>query len=331
MKNDFVMEISVIIPVFKAGEFLRKAVESCLQFESVKEVILVEDGSPDNSLEQCMTLRKVDPRVKLFQHPDKQNHGAGASRNLGLEKAGSAYIAFLDADDYFLPNRFDAEINIFKNIPDADGVYGAIATEYYSEDSKGLIEDFTTISKACPPEELFKGMIGLTKKFGYFSIDALTIKKSALKKMDFFFNPTLRLHQDTDFLIRLSFFTKLYSGDIKNAVAIRGVHANNRITTTYVNRESLNRNKYLLFSHLYEWSKKANVGSEEAAHLGRMYMAAKINVTEKGRWMLFLKSILKDKELIKDPHYYYFYHSSLFKSKKITDFFSKLRHFIYER
>jgi glycosyltransferase involved in cell wall biosynthesis len=63
----------------------------------------VEDKSPDNALEVCLKLAEKYQRVKLYQHPDQQNHGAGASRNLGIEKATGEFIAFLDADDYYLP------------------------------------------------------------------------------------------------------------------------------------------------------------------------------------------------------------------------------------
>jgi glycosyltransferase involved in cell wall biosynthesis len=78
------MKISVITPVYNAEKFIAKAVESALQFDEVFEVILVEDGSPDNALEICKNLSEKHDRVKLYQHDDKKNHGAGASRNLAL-------------------------------------------------------------------------------------------------------------------------------------------------------------------------------------------------------------------------------------------------------
>ena len=109
------MTISVIIPVYNASAFLKKAVNSALQFEEVKEILLLEDCSTDDSLEICRKLAEENTKIKLFQHPDKGNHGAGASRNLGLSKASQDFISFLDADDYYLPNRFKAENELFKN------------------------------------------------------------------------------------------------------------------------------------------------------------------------------------------------------------------------
>ncbi|MDQ0784192.1 glycosyltransferase family 2 protein [Chryseobacterium sp. W4I1] len=132
------MKISVIIPVYNAEKYVTKAVNSVLQFDEVDEVILIEDGSPDHALTVCLELAQKHERVQLFQHSDKKNHGAGASRNLGIEKASGDFIAFLDADDYFLSNRFDAEKEHFKN-SDIEGVFNAIGTEFLTEKGR---EDF---------------------------------------------------------------------------------------------------------------------------------------------------------------------------------------------
>ena len=146
------MDISVIIPVYNAATFLHKAVESAVNLDEVKEILLVEDASTDNSLELCRTLQTEYSKVKLFQHPDHGNHGAGATRNLGLEKASQEFIAFLDADDYYLPNRFEAEKEIFKN-EKIEGVFNAIGTEFYSEKGKEEFQqkfkntELTTVKK----------------------------------------------------------------------------------------------------------------------------------------------------------------------------------------
>ena len=117
------------MPVYNAGAFLEKAVNSALSLEEVEEILLIEDGSTDDSLELCKKLSSENSKIKLYQHSDKGNHGAGASRNLGLENASQEFIAFLDADDYYLPNRFDAEKEHFKN-QKIEGVFGAIGKEF---------------------------------------------------------------------------------------------------------------------------------------------------------------------------------------------------------
>src|SRR5687768_1176577 len=99
-------KVSVIIPVYNAEKYLRGAVESAVNLEDVGEILLIEDKSPDNALQLCHQLAKEFDKVRVFTHPHGENKGAGASRNLGIEKSTLDYIAFLDADDWYLPNRF---------------------------------------------------------------------------------------------------------------------------------------------------------------------------------------------------------------------------------
>jgi len=63
------MKVSVIIPVYNAEKFVRNAVASALFHEEVKEIILVEDNSPDNALAVCQELALENDRVRLYQHP----------------------------------------------------------------------------------------------------------------------------------------------------------------------------------------------------------------------------------------------------------------------
>lgn len=91
-------EVSIIIPVYNAEEFLAKCVMSALdQTISNIEVILVNDGSTDRSLQMCYEFSAKDKRVKVI---DKQNEGVSEARNCGIEHASGTYLMFLDADDW---------------------------------------------------------------------------------------------------------------------------------------------------------------------------------------------------------------------------------------
>lgn len=267
------LEISVIIPVYNASEFLEKAVNSALQFEEVKEIVLIEDQSKDNSLEICQKLVSENPKIKLYQHPDKGNHGAGATRNLGLEKAQSELIAFLDSDDYYLPNRFDIEKNIF-NDPEIEGTFGAIGVEYLSEKGKEEFQNkfkntsLTTVNYPAQGKEIFKGLLGLTSKnFGtFFHLNTLTVRKSAIENHKLRFNEKLRVHQDSDFIVKLAYHCHLKSGKIDEAIAIRGVHDNNRITKIKMYSKEYNERQFLLWNSLYEWSKSQQLDTDTKQH-----------------------------------------------------------------
>ena len=130
------MEITVVIPVYNAEKYLTKSVESALSQPQVGEIILIEDRSPDKSLELCMDLQSKHSKVKVLRHADNKNLGAAESRNLGIRSAKHQYIAFLDADDYFLPERFDVPCEILTKYKDIDGVYESIGMHFYSDTAR---------------------------------------------------------------------------------------------------------------------------------------------------------------------------------------------------
>lgn len=93
--------ISVIIPCYKAAATLRRAAASALRDAPADaELLLVEDGSPDDTGVLCDTLAAEDPRIRALHRP---NGGAGAARNTGLNHARGDWVLFLDADDELLP------------------------------------------------------------------------------------------------------------------------------------------------------------------------------------------------------------------------------------
>lgn len=275
------MKISVITPVYNAEKYVTQAVESALQFDDVFEIILVEDKSPDNALEICKKLVEKYDRVKLFQHPDRGNHGAGASRNLGLKKATGDFIAFLDADDYYLPNRFDAEKELFKN-PEVEGVYGAIGVHYYTEAAKEQFfhiyqNKLDTIYGKPNPKDVCPGQINLRGSFGLIHLNTLTIRKSSLSKMPVWFKENLRLHQDTEFTVRLAYYLNLFAGKNEEAIAMRGVHESNRITAVETKKINPAKTKILFWKELLDWSQKdKSVPEEYRLHIKRMHRSFQI-------------------------------------------------------
>ena len=97
--------ISVIIPVYNAAKYLPRCVKS-VQAQTHKnlEIILVDDGSKDNSPQLCDAFAAQDPRVKVFHKP---NGGVSSARNVGLDNARGEYIGFVDADDEVHPQMYE--------------------------------------------------------------------------------------------------------------------------------------------------------------------------------------------------------------------------------
>lgn len=270
------MKISVIIPVYNAEKYVTSAVESALQFNEVCQVVLIEDGSPDQALKICRELSERYDRVQLFQHPDRKNHGPSESRNLGISKSTGDFITFLDADDYYLPGRFDAEKELFKD-PAVEGVYGALGVHYYSEKAKEeyfhiFKNKLTTVYRKYHPKEVLPGQLNMLGSFGLFTLNTLTIRKESLvTKMNSLFKPHLRFHEDTEFLFRLSYYLDLYPGILDKAVAIRGVHENNRITKVDTGKINPASTRILLWQEIKDWAEnEVGISKDIKLHIQRM-------------------------------------------------------------
>ncbi|MBI9046110.1 MAG: glycosyltransferase family 2 protein [Anaerolineaceae bacterium] len=267
------MNISVIIPVYNASEFITKAVESALMQTEASEVILIEDCSSDNSLEICSALSKKYTKVKLFMHPGELNKGAGASRNLGIQKAEYELISFLDADDFFLPNRFGRTMELFKQERIIDGVYEAVGTVFQNEDSLERWENLnhsnlSTVNKIIGPDILFEYLI--QGRFGFFHFDGLCVKKNALFQVGLF-NESLRLHQDTDLMYKLAAKSKLFPGIIHKPVSMRTIHQNNRITKNEEDFHENHRTKMIFWNHFIVWGEK-NLTKKRMRYVNRRYL-----------------------------------------------------------
>ena len=114
--------VSIVIPVYNVEKYIEKCINSLLaQTYQNLEIILIDDGSNDNSLILLQRYAETDERIKLFQ---QKNQGAAIARNYGLRVANGNYVIFLDSDDYFdeklielsvkKAEKYDADITIFQ-------------------------------------------------------------------------------------------------------------------------------------------------------------------------------------------------------------------------
>jgi glycosyltransferase involved in cell wall biosynthesis len=241
--------ISIIIPVYNAALYIEKAITSALQQPEVLEVLVVNDGSTDGSDEILQSIASTTTRVTLLYHPQRINKGRSASRNLGLQHARGTYIAFLDADDYYLENRFSGDLFIFESQLDCDGVYNAIGVHFYRDATLEQQQELAlyTITERIKPQDLFENLLLGGK--GHFSIDGLTLKRSLIDKVGFF-NTHLVVGEDTDYMWRMALVANLYAGSIENPVAIRGVHDANVFDKPFLYQE----NKLRILDSVLRWS-----------------------------------------------------------------------------
>lgn len=138
--------ISVIVPVFNAEKYLNRCINSIVnQSYDNLEIILINDGSPDNCPTICDEWAKKDKRIKVFHQANK---GAYSARNKGLDLANGSYIGFVDADDYISANMYSELLNLIVTY-NAEASGCAIVRESlngYCEDwSDGSLIEFNKI------------------------------------------------------------------------------------------------------------------------------------------------------------------------------------------
>jgi len=127
--------ISVIVPVYNVEKYIAETI-SCVMSQTWEdwELLLVEDGSSDRTVEiitQCMEQTK-DRRIRLVQQPS--NMGAARARNRGLKEAAGRYIAYLDADDLWVPEKLEKELRFLK---EKDAAFVFTGYEFADEEGRG--------------------------------------------------------------------------------------------------------------------------------------------------------------------------------------------------
>ena len=252
------MKISVIIPVYNQEKYLIQAIESAMILPEVCEIIIVDDGSSDNSIEMVEREINDHSKIRILSHNNIQNLGVSATRNLGINSTKSDLIAFLDADDFYFSNRFQDTIRYFKEDSNLDVFFEPVMI---IQDDKGeIFEDIKSnnlilFQNKNSQKTNFMNYFGHASKYGYWHLNGVTVNKRIFKKIDLF-DISLRQTQDTDFILRLynNNELKLDSQNVKS-VAVRRIHNANRIHNT---TES-NISRYLLFKkwfnmiHNHNW------------------------------------------------------------------------------
>lgn len=151
------MYLSVIVPVYNCSQYLNRCIESIVS-QSYKEIelILVDDGSTDDSSAICRKWADKDSRIKVIH---RENGGLSAARNTGIAHASSDYITFVDSDDEIIPDTYAPNMEIIKENQEIDLLEFPIAVHYGAANAYTI--DFQTTTDK---EEVFQKWI---EKRGY--------------------------------------------------------------------------------------------------------------------------------------------------------------------
>jgi glycosyltransferase involved in cell wall biosynthesis len=276
-KLDF--KVSVIIPVYNAELYIEHAVVSAVNLDEVGEIILIEDGSKDNSLSICKELVDRFGKIKLLTHENNVNKGASESRNLGIRSAIFPFVSFLDADDVYDVSRFRTDKSILDTNNTIDGVYSAVG--YLDEEDGKMFY----LRKVISPNELFHFL--LIGTYGHFHTNGITLRKSVFDDVGYF-SSQLILHQDSEMWLRIALKKKLISGDLKNPVALIRRHEGNRIW-----KGQNYSTKYLLYVTFYNWVLNENISKYDLLLLLRRISIYESKKNNKLYYLLLIKNCFK--------------------------------------
>lgn len=195
--------ISVVIPTHNRSDLLKRAVESVRKqtFKEI-EIIIVSDGSTDDTDAVVENLKKEDDRIKYISY--KTPLGANTARNKGIEAASRAYVAFLDDDDEWIPKKLEKQMDVFRSDKNIGLVYTGSNLVYVHEniEYKNIPSNSGDMSK----QILFNNTIGTTS--------TVMVKKDILDQTDYF-DTSLGALQDYDLWIRICRLTQI--GVVKEA------------------------------------------------------------------------------------------------------------------
>jgi glycosyltransferase involved in cell wall biosynthesis len=212
------MKVSVIMIFLNGEKFIRAAIDSVFaQTYQDWELLLIDDGSSDGSTKIALEYAaKYPEKVRYLEHEGHQNRGMSATRNLGISHAKGEYIALLDADDIWLPQKLTAQVTILEQKPEVGMVYGATQMWFSwtgSEiDFKGKVDRFRKLGVKLdtviqPPKLLELVLRGKAETPGTCSI---LIRKAVVASVSGFEESFRGMFEDQAFLAKVFLKTPIF-------------------------------------------------------------------------------------------------------------------------
>lgn len=206
--------VSVVIPAYNAANYIEETVNTVInQTYNCLELIIVNDGSKDNTLEILEQLKLTDSRITVL---DKPNSGVCDSRNLGMSKAKGYYITFLDADDLWEFSFLENCITVFNSDKDVHAVYAKAQVINENSEKQPEYLEANTIKSVTDTLEWKKGYVA---SMGCTIYTMEVVKKAGL------FDPRLSTAADQDFHVRISSLSPIVG--IDKILFYYRVHGNN--------------------------------------------------------------------------------------------------------
>lgn len=191
------MYLSLIVPVYNGGHLIEKCLNSILkQTFNDYEVIIIDDGSKDDTLQVCRRFSAMDSRFHVYH---KENEGLSRARNDGLSKASGDYICWADHDDYMEPDYLQSLVDSCEKYAYPDCVFHGLLVKNNDDSTPKLPCKNEGLYRLPDDVDQFFHNVNV-KDFG-FSFGKL-FKRSIIEENHLVYNPKIVLGEDLDFFVR---------------------------------------------------------------------------------------------------------------------------------
>ena len=183
--------VAVIIPTYNSGKFIQQTIQSVLaQVYRPIQIICVDDGSSDDTIP---IIQNLSSNIEILHHRYAYTMGAPHSRNLGLSNTSAAYVAFLDHDDIWYPNKISEQIKILKALPNVALVH---TNGYAIDENNNILYDLfdNDFREPQKPEALLLNC--------YIILSSVVVRRNIFKKVGYF-DEDIRYASDHDMWLRI--------------------------------------------------------------------------------------------------------------------------------
>ncbi len=287
--------VSVIMPTYNCAVYLQESIESVLaRTYDAYEVVVIDDGSTDN------TKLVLKPYMEKIKYIDLgRNEGLPTARNLGIQSAKGEYVAFLDADDIWMPEKLEMSIDQFMKNPDAGMVY----SKHINIDSKSQFLE-GKIRRRLPSGNIFTQLFF---EQNFIICSSVVVRKEVFNKTALFDSGLVNC-QDWDMWLRIAFYYKAIGIDVP---LVKYRHSAKSLSK---NRNNVLKYQKVIIDKIYTMFKDSENGINEkmykkrlAAHyakIGRHYTRMGDKVVARENFRLSLKM---DPINIRTLRYYLFH------------------------
>lgn len=245
--------VSVIMPVYNAGSVLRDAVESALeQTFGDLEILAIDDGSTDDS---PAVLESYGESLRRFH---QSNAGPAVARNRGILEARGDYLAFLDADDVWEPEKLEKQIDLLDSRPDAVLAY----TDSRDQTERGLAAE-TRLSRYASSggsDSVFEALL----QRNFIHTSSVVVRREALARAGLF-DPTLRGAEDLELWLRLALAGPFVA--VEEPLTRYRRHEGNTVNSPQFCREALRARELMLA----RWGRDPRIARLIRRAMGNVY------------------------------------------------------------